>query len=127
MTIEIYDYSNSTWFDLTPFIKFQGVSFSLNSIDSPDAGRDMSGLMHRGMVAIKEKMNVNTVALTREQSAKIYSLLMPETILVRVNPYPRTNAVQTMNMYSNNVKTTYLIHRDNGEDIQELSFPLIEN
>lgn len=127
MTIEIYDYNNSTWFDITPFIKFQGVSFSLNSIDAPDAGRDMAGQMHRGMVAIKEKMNVNTVALTREQSAKIYSLLMPETILVRVNPYPRTNAVQTMNMYSNNVKTTYLIHRDNGEDIQELSFPLIEN
>ena len=127
MTIEIYDYSNSTWFDLTPFIKFQGVSFSRNDVDAPDAGRDMSGLMHRGRVASKEKMNVNTIALTRSQSATIQSLLYPESILVRVNPYPRTNSQQTFNMYSNNVKVSYLIHRDNGEELVELSFPLIEN
>jgi hypothetical protein len=30
-------------------------------------------------------------------------------------------------MYTNNVKTTYVIHRQNGEDLQSLSFPLIEN
>ena len=57
----------------------------------------------------------------------IQTLLFPETIMVRVTPYPRTNAAQIMNMYSNNVSTTYLIHRQNGEDLQTLSFPLIEN
>lgn len=127
MTVEIYNYDNSTWFDLTPFIKFQGLSFSRNDVDAPDAGRDMSGLMHRGRVASKEKMNVNTIALTRSQSATIQSLLYPESILVRVNPYPRTNSQQTFSMYSNNVKVTYLIHRSNGEELVELSFPLIEN
>jgi hypothetical protein len=30
-------------------------------------------------------------------------------------------------MYSNNVKMSYLIHRENGEDLQTLSFPLVEN
>lgn len=127
MTVEIYDYSNSTWFDITPWIAWQGLTFSLNSIDAPDAGRSMDGMMHRGMVAIKEKMNVNTVQLTRAQVAKLYSLLTPETIMVRVTPYPRTNASQIMYMYSNNVKATYVIHRENGEDLQSLSFPLIEN
>lgn len=87
----------------------------------------MSGLMHRGRVAVKEKMNLQTVQLTRAQSSMIQSLLYPETIQVRVTPYPRTNAAQVMNMYSNNVKTTYVIHRENGEDLQSLSFPLIEN
>ena len=127
MTIEIYDYNNSTWFDITPFIKFQGLSFSRNDVDAPDAGRDMSGLMHRGRVASKEKMNVNTIALTKAQSATIQSLLYPESILVRVNPYPRTNSQQTFSMYSNNVKVTYLFYRDNGEELVELTFPLIEN
>ena len=127
MTIEIYNYDNYTWFDLTPYIKFQGISFSRNDVDAPDAGRDMSGLMHRGRVASKEKMSVNTIALTKAQSATIQSLLYPESILVRVNPYPRTNSQQTFSMYSNNVKVTYLIHRDNGEELVELSFPLVEN
>ena len=127
MTVEIYDSSTSTWVDITPFIAWQGLTFSLNSIDAPDAGRDMSGLMHRGMVAIKEKMTVKTIQLTRAQSALIHSLLMPESFLVRVTPYPRTNAAQIMTMYSNNVSTQIVIHRSNGEDLQSLSFPLIEN
>lgn len=127
MTIEIYDYTNSSWVNITPFIKYQGVTFSRNDVDSPGAGRDMTGTMHRGRVASKEKMNITTVPLTRAQSAMIQTLLFPETIMVRVNPYPRTNSSQTFYMYSNNVKTQYLQHTEDGDDIQELSFPLIEN
>ncbi len=125
MTVEIY--GNSQWNDITPLIAWQGLTFSRNDVDAPDAGRDMSGLMHRGRVASKEKMNIQTIQLTRDQSSTLQTLLMPETIQVRVTPYPRTNAAHTMNMYTNNVKTTYVIHRANGEDLQSLSFPLIEN
>ena len=127
MTVEIYNSITSQWVDITPYIAWQGLTFSRNDVDAPVAGRDMSGLMHRGRVAVKEKMNLQTVQLTRAQSSMIQSLLYPETIQVRVTPYPRTNAAQVMNMYSNNVKTTYVIHRENGEDLQSLSFPLIEN
>lgn len=127
MTVEIYDTSNSTWFDITPWIAWQGLTFSRNDVDAPNAGRDMSGYMHRGRVASKEKMNVQTVQLTRTQSSKLQTLLFPETIQVRVTPYPRTNAAATFTMYCNNVKTTYVIHRENGEDLQSLSFPLVEN
>lgn len=127
MTVEIYDQVNRNWFDITPWIAWQGLTFSRNDVDAPNAGRDMSGYMHRGRVASKEKMNIQTVQLTRAQSARLQTLLFPETILVRVTPYPRTNAAHIMNMYSNNVKTTYVIHRESGEDLQSLSFPLIEN
>ena len=125
MTVEIY--GNGQWNDITPYIAWQGLTFSRNDVDAPNAGRDMSGTMHRGRVASKEKMNINTVQLTRAQSAKLQTLLYPETISVRVTPYPRTNTAYIMSMYSNNVKTTYVIHRENGEDLQSLSFPLIEN
>jgi len=127
MTIEIYDYTNSSWVDITPFIKYQGVTFSRNDVDSPGAGRDMAGNMHRGRVASKEKMNISSVPITKAQSAMIQTLLFPETIIVRVNPYPRTNSSQTFYMYSNNVKTQYLQHTEDDDDIQEISFPLIEN
>ena len=127
MTVEIYDNSTSTWFDITPWIGFQGLTFSRNDVDSSNAGRDMSGYMHRGRVAVKEKMNVQTIQLTRAQSSKLQSLLYPATISVRVNPYPRTNASHVMSMYSNNVKITYTIHCVNGDDLESLTFPLIEN
>lgn len=127
MTVEIYDTTNQEWFDITPWIAWQGLTFSRNDVDSPDAGRTMSGLMMRGRVASKEKMEIKTVQLTRAQSSKLQTLLFPESIQVRVTPYPRTNSVRVMKMYSNNVKTTYVIHRENGEDLQSLSFPLIEN
>lgn len=126
MTVEIYNASTSSWVDITPFIAWQGLTFSRNDVDAPDAGRDMSGLMHRGRVAVKEKMKIKTIQLTRAESAYIQSLLFPQSISVRVTPYPRTNAAHTMVMYTNNVETTYTIHRANGEDIQSLSFPLIE-
>ena len=127
MKVEIYNSVTSQWFDITPWIAWQGLTFSRNDVDAPDAGRDMSGLMHRGRVGVKEKMNVQTVQLTRAQSSFLQTLLYPETIQVRVTPYPRTNGAYTMSMYTNNVKTTYVIHRQNGEDLQSLSFPLIEN
>lgn len=118
--------NGSSWTDITSLIAWQGLTFSLNSVDAPDAGRDMSGLMHRGMVAIKEKMNIQTVQLTRAQVSSLFRFFERDAFYVRVNPYPNTNASKTLHVYTNNVKTTYIIHRASGEDLQSLSFPLIE-
>ena len=126
MKVEIYNPTTSNYVDITPYIAWQGLTFSRNDVDAPDAGRDMTGLMHRGRVAVKEKMNIQTVPLTKAQSSMIQTLLYPATITVQVTPYPRTNAAQTFSMYTNNVKVTYIIHRASGEDLQSLSFPLIE-
>ena len=126
MTVEIYNPSTASYFDITPWIAWQGLTFSRNDIDAPDAGRDMTGYMHRGRVAVKEKMNIQTVQLTKAQVSTLQTLLYPASITVRVTPYPQTNAARIMTMYTNNVKTTYVIHRESGEDLQSLSFPLNE-
>lgn len=126
MTVEIYDRTTLSWFDITPWIAWQGLSFSRNDVDGPTSGRDMAGYFHRDRVAVKEKMNVNTVQLNRSQMQKLQTLLEPATISVRVTPYPMTNSAKTFDMYSNNVKCSYVIHRENGEDLQSVSFPLIE-
>lgn len=125
MTVEIQN-SLGSWIDITPYIAWQGLTFSRNDVDAPDAGRDMSGLMHRGRVAVKEKMNIQTVTMTKAQSAALHTLLYPQSIQVRVNPYPRTNASHTMTMYTNNVKTTHVVRTNGGDELQSLSFPLIE-
>ena len=125
MTVE-FSTNGTAWTDITPLIAWQGLTFSLNSVDAPDAGRDMSGLMHRGMVAIKEKMNIQTIPLKRAQVSALFTFFERESFYVRITPYPNTNAAKSLNVYTNNVKTTYIIHRAGGEDVQSLSFPLIE-
>ena len=107
--------------DITKYIKFGGITFSRNDVEAPDAGRDMKGLMHRGRVAIKEKIEISTIPLAKSDIAALQALIEPETFSVTINPYPNTNASKTMTMYSNNVKATYVI-----DDIQSLTFPLIE-
>ena len=126
MKLEIYDEALDSWFDITPFIAWQGLTFSRNDVDSPNAGRDMSGYMHRGRVAIKEKMTVKTIPLKRDQCNRIYELLYPETIYVRVNPHPENDGEKTMYMYSNNVSTQF-VSNIGGVEMKTLSFPLIEN
>lgn len=107
--------------DITPLIKFGGLTFSRSDIEAPDAGRDLSGLMHRGRVAIKERIDVTTIPLSKTQVATLMALIEPETFSVTVNPYPRTNASKTMTMYSNNIKLTHVVG-----DMESITFPLIE-
>ena len=111
--------------DITKYIKYQGLTFSRNDVEAPDAGRDLAGLMHRGRVAIKERMDIETIPLTKAEVASIQALIEPETFEVTVNPYPNTNASKTMTMYSNSVKTSYQLHRT-SEELQVMSFPLVE-
>ena len=126
MKVEIMN-SSSQYVDITPFIAWQGLSFSRNDVDGPDAGRTMDGRMHRNRVAVKEKMQIKTIPLTKAQVSTLQSLLYPETFLVRVNPYPKTNSAAVFSMYSNNVTTQHIIHRESGEDLQTMTFPMIEN
>ena len=112
--------------DITPYIKFGGVTFSRQDVESPSAGRTLDGKMHRMRVAVKERMDVETVPLGREQVRTLLELLFPETFMVRVTPYPLLDSAKVMEMYTNNVKITYIIHRSNGDDIQSVSFPLVE-
>lgn len=126
MTIEIWNEATSEWVDITPWIAYQGLSFSRNDVDSPNAGRDMSGYMHRGRVSSKEKIEVKTVQLDNTQIEFLHELLYPETISVRVTPLPRTGEAAVLSMYSNNVKTDYVICRGD-HDLMSVSFPLVEN
>lgn len=123
MTVEINN--GSAWVDITPYIKYGGLTFSRNDVEAPDSGRTLDGVMHRARVAIKERMDIETIPLKKSQVVTLQSLLYPETFQVRVNPYPQTNASVTMTMYSNSVKTTHVIHRVN-DDLQSVSFPLVE-
>ena len=123
MTIEVKN--NSTWVDITDYFKLEGVDFGRHDVEAPSAGRDMAGLMHRSRVAVKQRLDLQTVPLTNAQTALLYSYILPETVSFRISPYPSTNSAQTFVVYSNEVKVHYLIKKGTG-DLYTMSFPLVE-
>ena len=62
MTVELSP-DGSTWTDITKGIAYQGITFSRNDVEAPDAGRTLDGIMHRSRVAIKEKIKIKTVPM----------------------------------------------------------------
>ena len=117
---------NGTWVDITDYIKFEGADFGRHDVEAPDAGRNLSGDMIRARVAIKQRVDLQTVPLDNVQTAALHTYILPPTVRFRISPYPSTNAPMIMTMYSNEVKTHYLMHRSDGTDIYTITFPLVE-
>lgn len=123
ITVEIK--SGNNWIDITKYIKFQGLTFSRNDIESSNAGRDSAGKMHRGRIAIKEKNKISTVPLNNTETAYLHSLIQAEMFQVRMNPYPMTNAQKSWTCYTNNVETSYIMS-EGTDNLWQMSFPLVE-
>ena len=52
--------------DITPYIKYQGVKWTRNDIDGPNAGRTLSGLMVRDRVATKIRLDITCRPITSD-------------------------------------------------------------
>ena len=111
--------------DITDMIKFQGVSWSSNSVDAPNAGRSLDGIMHRKLLGFKNKYEIQCVPLTSTQKASLTNLLAHEWLTVQIETNTGTS---THTMYPGaTVKAGYLIKRDSGLELWEgFAFSLIE-
>ena len=112
--------------DITDYIAFQGLKRGRSDIDSPNAGRTLDGVMHRGRVATKLRWDVTCRPLKDAELTTIENLLMPEYITVTVIGDPHYGTWQRR-CYSNNTSAEYLIRKPNGTQYWAgITFPLIE-
>ena len=125
MVFEIQN-ANAVWVDLTPYIAFEGLKYTRNDVDGPNAGRTQDGTMVRDRVAVKAKWEVTCKPLTSSELAKVLSLIKPDTFNVRYLD-PETNTVVIGSFYSNNVPAQFKLHRANGEEVWAgIAFPVVE-
>lgn len=128
--------------DITDYIAHQGVKWSRNDVDGPNAGRTMSGLMIRDRVATKIRLDITCRPLKNDELRILLNLLLPEFITVTYDD-PMYGVV-TKTMYSNNNPATFLFKRipntpelwwtcHDPDDIPEsfeywtnVTFPLVE-
>lgn len=113
--------------NIVPYLAENGLKWSWNGIDAPDAGRDMSGDMHRGLVTVKARCDVSCFWMPKDVATLIHQTIMPEYVTVRTDTIPWRSGVSVLRMYSNNVAHTLETEYTDGTQVyRDLEFPLIE-
>lgn len=113
--------------DIVPFIGENGVKWTLNGIDSSDAGRAQNALMYRGLVGYKAKCEIACLWVKKSDIRTLLNAIMPEFVTVTTDTIPWLSGTNTLTMYSNNIGATLLTEYTDGTQLYgDLEFPLVE-
>ena len=112
--------------DFTQFVAKGGIKWQRNDIDAPNSGRTMDGMMHRGKVTTKIRLDITCRPLDADEAMLVLNTILPE--YVSVDYYdPMHGDRGGVTMYSNNNPASFLLARDDGNDLWGgITFPLIE-
>ena len=111
--------------DIVPYIAYGGFKWQRNDIDSPETGRSLDGLMHRGRVTTKIRLDITCRLLTTEELRVVLNTIQPEYVTVGYDDPMYGYVVKTM--YSNNNPATYQIKKPSGKEYWSgVTFPLVE-
>lgn len=111
--------------DITNYIAYGGLKWSRQDIDSPGTGRAINGLMYRGRVATKIRIDITCRLLTADELRTVLNLILPEYISVTYDDPMLGTTTKTM--YSNNNPAVYQLKKSNGTEYWSgVTFPLIE-
>lgn len=123
MTIQSQIAINGT--DITDWIAENGIKWTRNDLDGPNAGRTLSGLMIRDRVAIKIKLQITCKDLNGAQLNTLLNLIEPVFVSVTYEDPLYGNVTKTM--YSNNNAATLgRVDTSGVRRWNSISFPLIE-
>ena len=112
--------------NILPYIEEDGIKWQRNDLESPDAGRALDGVMYRGRVAMKVRMDITCRPLYSNESTIVLNAIFPEYVTVTYED-PLSGTVVTKQMYSNNVPATCATVYPDGTAVwNNITFPLIE-
>ena len=107
------------------YIAEDGIKWQRNDIESEDAGRTLDGVMHRGRVASKVRLDIKCRPLTSSEAMAVLDAIKPEFVTVRYID-PQDGSV-TRTMYSNNIPAICATISPDGTAVWKgIEFPLIE-
>ena len=112
--------------DMVPYISYQGLKWQRSDLDAPNSGRTLDGVMHRGRVATKIRLDVTCRPLKLSEARTVLTAVYPEYVTVTYTD-PMQGGEVTKTMYSNNNPASFCIrHPDGTEWWDGITFPLIE-
>lgn len=111
--------------DVTSFVALGGLKWQRNDLESPKAGRTLDGVMHRGRVSTKVRLDITCRPLNSMEVMNLLNWIYPEYVSVEYDDPMQGRVLKTM--YSNNNPATFqMVHSDGTETWDDISFPLIE-
>ena len=111
--------------NLLPFIAEDGIQWTRFDVEAPDTGRTLDGVMHRGRVAVKVRLDITCRPLTTNEAMLVLNAIAPEFVTVHYDD-PMQGSV-TKTMYSNNIPALCAaVYPDGSALWTGLQFPLIE-
>ena len=111
--------------DMTPYIAPGGIKWQRNDLESPDSGRTLDGVMHRGRVTTKIRLDVTCRILRADELRVVLNTIYPEYVRVTYDD-PMYGTV-TKIMYSNNNPAVCELKRPGGIELWSgVTFPLVE-
>ena len=111
--------------NLLNYIAEDGIRWTRFDVEAPDTGRTLDGVMHRGRVASKVRLDITCRPLKTSEAMAVPRAIIPEYVTVRYID-PQDGSV-TRTMYSNNIPTICATVNPDGTAIWKgLTFPLIE-
>ena len=111
--------------DITSLIAHGGLKWQRNDLESPKAGRALDGLMYRGRVSTKIRLDITCRPMKTDELRTLLNLIYPEYVSVTYED--PMEGVVTKTMYSNNNPVTFLrMHSDGTETWDDITFPLVE-
>ena len=111
--------------NMLPYVAYQGLKWQRSDIEASDAGRTMDGILHRGRVATKVRLDVTCRPLTSSEASIVLNAILPEWVTVTYTD-PMSGTV-TKTMYSNNNPASFMLKKKDGREYWNgITFPLIE-
>lgn len=112
--------------DMTPYVAAkEGIKWQRSDIEAQNAGRTLDGMMYRGRVGTKIRLDITCRPLSASELSVVMNAILPEYVTVTYDD-PMYGRV-TKSMYSNNTPASFLIRRADGSEWWSgITFPLIE-
>lgn len=111
--------------DMLPYVAHQGIKWQRNDLDSSTAGRTLDGVLHRGRVATKIRLDVTCRPLKSAEASVVLNAIYPE--FVQVEYTDPMYGVVTKTMYANNNPATHMLMQEDGTEWWNgITFPLVE-
>ena len=122
--LKLYTSDPTQAIDILPLI--EEFKWSENDLDSPKAGRDLSGLMYRGLTASKRRCDIKLINCTAAEINPIFTIIRHEYFYCQTDVVPAEGAL-TMQMYnSTRSGGIQIITTENEIKHKDVSFNIIQ-
>ena len=117
--------AGSTSVNISPYI--EEYQWTFNDVDAPKSGRTLDGVMHRGKVDDKFKLQIKLLPLTHSEVQGIVARLRNQYVYVRTNLIPDLDENTSFSAYNSarGGKTT-VIGTDGVIRHSDISFNIVQ-